>query len=83
MQASKMRFALAAWVELLLFAGCSGSGGGNNSTGFVISGVVSGGIADGVVVALSGTTTGSSSTTGVASIPSPALRMATTPSLLR
>src|SRR5262250_2763320 len=53
MRASKRRFAVAAWIGLLVVLGCRGS----NPSAFThsISGAVSGAIADGVVIALGGT----------------------------
>ena len=48
---------------IILFVGCGGSGGGgNSSSSFSISGIVSGAVSSGVIMTLSGTSTGTDTT---------------------
>lgn len=65
MSASKVkrRVALAASVGLLAFAGCGGGGGGGGPT-YATSGAVSGAIADGVLVTLTGNNADTTTTAG-------------------
>src|SRR5262249_30951893 len=61
------RFAVAAAAAFALVAGssaCGDSPSGGNSSTFTISGAVSGAIADGVLITLSGSITGTTTTAG-------------------
>ena len=64
MPALKRRLALVAWVGLLVLVGCSGQGGSRSAITYTISGAVSGAIADGVLITLSGTMTDTTTSAG-------------------